>query len=134
MDSIDLNYLAVVAATIANMVLGYLWYGPLLGTRWLAAVGRSEEEITPPSPLKWVLVVLGALGSAVTLAVVIDWASADELLEGVAVGAIAAVGFLVADSIKYFVYEDRSITLLAINNSYILTGFVIMGAILGAWT
>lgn len=33
------NFLAILAAGLANMVLGFLWYGPLLGDQWAKAMG-----------------------------------------------------------------------------------------------
>ncbi len=133
MQSIDLNYLAVIAATIVMMVLGFLWYGPLFEQRWLAAIGRTDEAITPPPPWKWALIVGGALASALVLAVIADWAGATELVDGVLVGLIVSAGLIVTDSIKRHVYEEAPLPLLAINNGYVLVGFALMGAILGAW-
>ena len=48
MQSVDLNYLAIILATVVMMALGFLWYGPLFAKQWLAAIGRTEDQITPP--------------------------------------------------------------------------------------
>jgi hypothetical protein len=45
-QDVDLNYLAVVVAALVPIVLGALWYSPLLfADRWMRAVGRTREEL-----------------------------------------------------------------------------------------
>ena len=39
---IPINYLAVLAAAVSNMVLGFLWYGPLFGKTWSKLMGWGE--------------------------------------------------------------------------------------------
>ena len=47
MESADINWLAVVAAAFVPMVLGALWYSPVLfASRWMRAVGRAPEDLT----------------------------------------------------------------------------------------
>jgi hypothetical protein len=48
MQSVDVNYLAVVLATVIMMALGFLWYGPLFEQQWLAAIGRADDQIEQP--------------------------------------------------------------------------------------
>lgn len=42
----DINWLAVVLAAIASMVLGMGWY-TVLGNQWMAALGKTREDIMP---------------------------------------------------------------------------------------
>jgi Protein of unknown function (DUF1761) len=42
MQDVDLNYFAVVVAALVPMVLGAVWYTPVLfGRQWLAASGNT---------------------------------------------------------------------------------------------
>ena len=41
----DVNILAVLAAAVAPMVVGAIWYGPLFGKTWIQAHGYSEEDL-----------------------------------------------------------------------------------------
>ena len=45
----ELNWLAILAATIAGFVIGGLWYGPLFGNAWVAALGK--KDCIPPFTL-----------------------------------------------------------------------------------
>ena len=42
----DLNYWAIIVATLAGMIVGALWYSPLMfsGT-WLRLIGKTSDEI-----------------------------------------------------------------------------------------
>ena len=41
----DLNVWAILVATIVAFALGGLWYGPLFGSAWLSAIGKTADEI-----------------------------------------------------------------------------------------
>ncbi|WP_114522298.1 DUF1761 domain-containing protein [Altererythrobacter sp. ZODW24] len=41
----DVNWLAVVLGAAAGFFVGGLWYGPIMGKRWMGAVGLTEEQI-----------------------------------------------------------------------------------------
>ena len=41
-----INFIAVAAATLSSMVLGFLWYTPILfGKQWQKAVGLRDEDM-----------------------------------------------------------------------------------------
>lgn len=42
MDSISVNYLAILVGGILSMVVGSIWYGPLFGKRWMSLIGVSS--------------------------------------------------------------------------------------------
>ena len=42
----DINWLAIVLATVASMALGMAWY-TILGNQWMAALGKTREELMP---------------------------------------------------------------------------------------
>ena len=51
LEILDLNAWAILAATVAGMVIGAAWYSPLLfGKAWLTALGKTEEELVSPGP------------------------------------------------------------------------------------
>ena len=41
----EVNLLAVLVAGIVPMIVGFLWYGPLFGKRWLELMETTAEEI-----------------------------------------------------------------------------------------
>tara|TARA_B100000676_G_scaffold309051_2_gene371491 strand:+ start:206 stop:523 length:318 start_codon:yes stop_codon:yes gene_type:complete len=72
MSFAGISYVAVLAAAVAAFALGAAWHG-ILGKRWMAAVGMTEQPKQTPAPfimafacqavMAWVLVgVIGHLG------------------------------------------------------------------------
>ncbi|HVE75608.1 MAG TPA: DUF1761 domain-containing protein, partial [Actinomycetota bacterium] len=65
MPSVDVNWLAVLVATVAAMVLGFLWYGPVFGRIWLAGMGKTQEQMSGNNlaiPISALTALVTALG------------------------------------------------------------------------
>lgn len=43
----EIDWIAVLAGTVAIVVLGWLWYGPLFGKKWSAATGQALPSGMP---------------------------------------------------------------------------------------
>jgi len=132
-QDVDLNWLAILVAAFVPMLLGALWYSPVLFARpWMRAVGRSAEELTGAS-LGYALSAVGAIVTSYVLARVVKWAQVDDLLNGALVGILAWLGFVATVLAVTTYFGGRSRTLWAIDAGYHLVSLRIMGAILGAW-
>jgi hypothetical protein len=87
-QDVDLNWIAILVAAFVPMVLGALWYSPVLFARpWMRAVGRTPEELTGAS-LGYAISVLGALVTSYVLARIIKWAEVDDLFNGALAGLL----------------------------------------------
>jgi len=50
---VPINYLAVLVAALIPMAVGALWYSPaLFAKKWMALVGKTEEEMKNVNPMK----------------------------------------------------------------------------------
>ena len=45
MNLLDVNWIGVVGAALCGFLVGGIWYGPVMGKRWMGAVGLTEEQI-----------------------------------------------------------------------------------------
>ena len=54
-----INWLAVLVAVVAAQVVGFLWYGPLFSKQWMAALGRTQEEVRAEGPGPAMIVGIG---------------------------------------------------------------------------
>ena len=133
-DQVDINWLAVLAATVASVVVGALWFSNALFAKpWMAAIGRTREEIEADfSPVLYAVAVTSGAVSAIGISIVADWAAADTLVEGLAVGALMAVFFWIAPYVVSASFERRPMSLVRINSGHDLATFSVMGAIVGA--
>ncbi len=136
MVSSDINLLAVLVAAVVNVVIGSLWFSPLLFARgWMAGIGKTAEQVEKDfSPLKIVGAFAGALFSALTLAWLIDLATASTLFKGALLGFAVGVGLLSANNGVHYLMEGRPRRLFAISNGFDLVTLAVAGGILGAWS
>ena len=45
METLSVNYFAIVVGAVLSMVIGAVWYGPLFGKKWLEIVGATAEDL-----------------------------------------------------------------------------------------
>jgi hypothetical protein len=127
----DVSLLATVVATVLGFALGALWYGPLFGKRWMAAVGMTLEEIQKDfSPVKTygATFVLGLIASyAFGLYVGPNPGRAFAIVAGAAAG-LCWVATSIATN---YLFERRSVALIAINGGYHAVRFTLIGLAFG---
>jgi hypothetical protein len=135
MPEMDVNYGAVITAALFSFVLGAFWYSPLLfGRQWLAALGKTEEEVKKGGGITAYLLSLILWFLAVyVLANIINFAGANTLGNGLIIGFLCWLGFTAATSLMHNKFENRGATLWLINAGYSLVAFLVSGALFGAW-
>ena len=133
MLSFDVNWLAVVVAAIAPMIIGFLWYGPLFGKYWMGLIGRTEEDLRGGASTGYVVAIVASLVTSLAIAVLLEFPDQVDWLVGVTFGLFAAVGFVVTTQAtnSAFAGPPWRVTMLFVG--YQLVSFAVMGAILGAW-
>jgi hypothetical protein len=133
MESVDLNWGAIIVAALVPMVLGVLWYSPaLFAEPWMRAVGRTREELTGAA-VGYMLSAVAALLMSYTLARIVRWAEVDDLWNGALVGLLAWVGFVATVLAVTTYFGGRPRALWVINAGYQLVALVVVGAIHGVW-
>jgi Protein of unknown function (DUF1761) len=133
MESVDLNWAAIIVAALVPIILGALWYSnALFAEPWMRAVGRTKEELTGAG-LGFVIGIVSALLMSYTLARIVRWAEVDDLWNGALVGLLVWLGLVatVLAATTYFGGRPRS--LWVINAGYQLVALVVVGALHGVW-
>lgn len=130
----DVNWLAVVVAVVASQVLGFLWYGPLFGKAWMAASGKTREEMGGGGAgAAYAVGMVSALVSAVALALILNLVADPEVAEGLVAGALVGVGFAATSTVTAGAFQETSTTVTWLYVGYQVVMFLLMGAILGGW-
>jgi hypothetical protein len=129
----EINVWAVLAAGVSSMVLGGLWYSPVLfGKAWSAASGVTEAQQKSANMAK-------VMGTAFALAVIGAAVFAMFLGPRPALGFATAAGLSaglcwVAGSFGInYLFEQRSMRLFLINGGYHTMQYTLIGAVLGLW-
>ena len=138
---VPINYLAILAAGVSNMILGYLWYGPLFGKQWIVWSGMNQQGLdaakTKGVAKSYVLMFLGALVMAYVLAHVIVFGGTYTQTTGISAGISSAVwswlGFIAPVTLGTVLWDNKPWKLWVLNNGYNLVGLILMGIILSLW-
>jgi len=119
------NLWAVVSAALATMLLGLLWYSPLL-------FGRSRVRRNGSGKL-YVLFFIASFLAAFVLGQVIRITTVSTALLGMKVGASMWLGFVSTVQFTNMLFSRKPARLYLIDTGYQLVSFLVMGAMIAAW-
>lgn len=126
-----IDWLAVVAATIASFAVGAVWYSPLLFAKpWQHETGVTEEKARGSNVP---LTMAGAFGLTflMTLVFALFLGRNTGLQFGAATGFAAGLFWVAASVGVNHLFEGRSLKLFLINGGYNVVMFTVMGGVLG---
>ena len=127
-----MNYLAILVAAVVNMVIGFLWYGPLFGKKWMALNGMTEEQMKSvnPAPL-YARSFVATLVAYYVLARFIPGTA--TLMEGVEVACWVWLGFVTTVQFTASLFSTKPRMLYFLDTGYQLVTFLAAGATITAW-
>ena len=131
MREIPINMFAVLGAAIAKIIIGALWYSPILFLKdWLELSGITEEQMKQGMIKALAVEFIGSCLMAFVLAHAIRYEGVTSTLEGMAVGFFNWLGFVAVVTIGNVTYERKPFKLYLLNNGYLLLSLLVMSAIL----
>ena len=137
MPEFQINYLAVLVAALATILIGAIWYSPLMFHKfWVKAHGFSEERVAllqKAAGKAFLVSLLCYLVMAFVLAILVSYAGATTLQEGAALGFLVWLGFLATLGMTAHMFSEKRLSTYLLDASYQLVYAVVMGAILAAW-
>ncbi|MDR7157592.1 DUF1761 domain-containing protein [Arthrobacter sp. BE255] len=131
----QINWLAVLLAFIASMVIGFVWYLPaVLGNKWMAAIGKTEEDLKNISGGAgiWVPMMVAAALTAILLAVLISKLGLDNALAGGFFALVLALVFRAGGHVIHNGFAGRPVAVTLIDSGHDLLAMTVAGAIIGA--
>ncbi|SIT84973.1 DUF1761 domain-containing protein [Microbacterium sp. RU33B] len=133
----EINYWAVLLATLSSMVVGTVWYSPkVFGTRWekLARVDRTaNSSAVLPIMVTVVVSFLTAWVLAGSTAIAWHFYGGGYLISAIVTGVTLWGGFTAARFITHDVFEGRPSQLTTMNIAHELVTVVVMALIIGVW-
>lgn len=135
-SEVSVSWGAIGLATLAAMVIGWVWYGPLFGKQWMKAVGLKKKDMEG----SWwpIIAMLGlSLAQSVILAHFTAYAANfyfdfDGWTVGALTGLWAFAGFVAPVLISNTMFAKGSTSLLKINLANQFVTLLVMGVILGS--
>jgi hypothetical protein len=130
-DAAQVNYWAVLAATIATMMIGFLWYSPVLfGSAWIKQVGLKKEDMSGGGALTYILTALTALIGAYILALLATMGGETTVASGLTVCLLIGIAISAKIGMNYL-FENRSFKLYLITAGYHLAAYLVSGLLIG---
>ncbi|MBI2593774.1 DUF1761 domain-containing protein [Candidatus Daviesbacteria bacterium] len=137
---VPINWLAVIAAAVSNMVLGFAWYSDaLFGKQWRKLSGMTFEG--KPTQNQMVKMIVLGFGIAFVMAYVLNhstvFASSYLGVNGVPAGLMSGfwnwLGFVFPMLLSAYIYEKKPLQYVFINSGFWLTSMLVMGVIISVW-
>ena len=126
-----MNWLAIILAAVANMIIGFLWYGTwAFGRSWIELSGRTMGQGQQAGSL-YALTAVAAVVEAITMWWFIGQTAARSGAAGAIVGLYVGLGFVATAMFAEVLFAGRPPRLYAITAGYQVVAAVVQGAIIG---
>lgn len=132
-----INIWAIIASMIVSVLLGFFWYGPLFGKKWMQLSGIKMDEQNPSASVMIrpiILSLIGAILFSSVLSFSIAFHNAYYATAGVgtaiAFAALIWLGFFVPQYLNLTGWEGKPWTLFFINSGYWLVFLIISASII----
>ena len=137
---VGINFWAVLVAAVATMILGFLWYSPILFARpWMRLMGIDPDDKAKLAEMQkgagrlYALSFVASIVSALVLAKIIDISSINSIPYGMKFGFFVWLGFVATVQLTGALFSKQPTKLFLINTGYQLVCYVVMGGILAKW-
>jgi hypothetical protein len=140
METLSVNYFAIVVGAVLSMAIGAVWYGPLFGKKWLEIVGATAEDLearkkmqAAAGPLYVVQFVLTLFQVLVLAHLIADTTRVGGLERSLWIWAAFVIPTL-AGAVMWTNEEGRrKWARFLIQGGYQLTIFIVFGLLLQFW-
>ena len=133
----DLNWLAMVVATIVYFAIGGIWFAnAFLGRAWQRAGGFEVPTDQRPGPAYLIGPFITCLIATVAVAMLAKATGTDTVGEGIALGLLTGVGIaasVVAVTGMFDPQKANPRTWVAISAGYHVVGLLVAAVILAVW-
>lgn len=134
MENMIINHWAVLVCAVFNLLLGAIWYSPVLFyNAWKKENNLTDDDIKKSNPIK-------THGISFLLAYVMSYNLAFFLGDaktdwqwGLTAGFLTGFGWAAAIFAAIALFEQKSWKYIFINGGYITIYFTVIGFILGIW-
>ena len=138
MPPVDINLLAVFVAGVTSMVVGALWYSPMIfGKIWMTMSHIDEKKMKEMKKKglgkSYGMAFVGSLVMSYVLAHFVDYTQSNTAMAGAQTGFWLWLGFVAPVLMSSVLWEGKSMKLYLLNVGQLLVSLLIMGAILAVW-
>ena len=129
-----LPWLRIVLATLAYYLLGAVWFTPLFGRAWDAALGHTRERNSRFASRYYVVPLIGCLVVATATAMLSHALDLDRISDALVLGSVVGLGYAASVSLTNAITPTtpRPWLLATVTGGYHLVGCLIVAMIVVA--
>lgn len=126
-----IDWIAVGAGLVAAMIIGSLWYSPILFfKRWLVGIEKSEAQLgNPVGPM--VLMLLMAALKVICVVVLMGWLKIGGIGGGLTAALFIWVAAIFPTQAMEVAFENRPKILYVVNLGHSLLSQAVIGIVVG---
>jgi hypothetical protein len=136
--NIEVNYIAVLLAGIVSMLIGFLWYSPILFAKpWMKLRGYTQESLKKAQKEMGNLYALSFIVSLLTAFVLSHVMTLSQnfyqyppLMTGLTTAFFMWIGFMFPVQVTSYIFGEKKWGLLMIDTGYQLASVVGMAIVL----
>jgi hypothetical protein len=140
MLNFTLSWVPLIALTVANFFLSWIYYSPAAPwfKAWLRGIGKDPESFGASEEERkgMLALMVGGLVSSfllpLGLQVLVRSVGAESFAAGALVGAVAWAAFAVTQALNAR-FEGRKASVLVINGALYLATYVVYGGVIAVW-
>ncbi len=134
----SINWLAILAATLAAYVFGALWYSPLLfGKLWMKLNGLTKADAEKAKAkgmaVSYLLQFVATLVTSFVFAMILEMNVVEGAVSGLIIGFYLWLGFVATSSVGAVLWDKKSWSWFWLCSLNGLLTLWIIGAILALW-
>ena len=135
--TIEVNYVAILVASIVSMFIGFLWFSALFGKIWMREMKLTEKDMAAAKKKgmgkSYLIMFITTFITAYVLAHFAGFLALSTVAEGLQLGFWIWLGFFATTQVGMVLWENKSWTLYFITTLHYLASLLVMGAILVVW-
>ena len=136
MNNLKINHLAVLVCVILFHALGFVWFGPLFGEKWMGYLGldMAKIEASQPGAGIWIANFIASVAPVYLLAWLFTKLDVTSGIRGAVIAFLITFCFHHLPSMSGNMFAQLPYGLAWITGGFHLVGLTLSGFILGAWT
>lgn len=132
----DLNWVAVLVATLSSFAVGFVWYHwSVFGEKWAKLVGMSKKDLENADGMNkvYLMTAVQAFISSSALGALMIATATTGWWPGLIFGALVGFAFRFGTHVMHNGFARRGSSLTWIDGMHDVVSMAVAGAILGAW-